>query len=483
MDNIVQSEGMAPSQAELAPVSAGERIHALDIIRGFALIGIFLMNVEWFTRSITELGSGVDIKQTGINYAASWLVYTFVQGKFWTLFSLLFGMGFAVMLGRAETVGRAFAVPYVRRIAALMLFGTAHFVMIWTGDILHNYAVTALLLLLIVTRNWKAWLATLLSVVAIGAGMLAGGGEIDSMAMTAALLGLVALLMHFIHRGSVDRYYKWGVALFSVPFMIGLIAVSVMAVAPQLKPKETPAQVAEQEKAKEERKVERAKDTAEEIRIYTRASYGESVVHRARQFREDLPDAAGLSVLALPMFLIGFWFVRTGTIVHWRENLPLFKRLATRLLPLGLAMTLVSVFMHPTHVPGTGSDPSVQFAGILFQWAMLPMSIGYFATMVCLIGTDLGSRLLSPLRYAGQMALTNYICASFAGTVFFSGYGLGYWGQVPRAGQVLFVVVVFSLQLVFSYFWLKSFRYGPLEWLWRAATYWQLPPMRRVANA
>lgn len=90
-------------------------------------------------------------------------MYVLVQGKFWTLFSPSFGIGFAVMLGRAESRGRAFVTPYLRRILGLMLFGIAHFILIWTGDILHNYAITALALLLVVTRSWKLWLGILLS--------------------------------------------------------------------------------------------------------------------------------------------------------------------------------------------------------------------------------------------------------------------------------------------------------------------------------
>jgi uncharacterized protein len=81
------------------------------------------------------------------------------------------------------------------------------------------------------------------------------------------------------------------------------------------------------------------------------------------------------------------------------------------------------------------------------------------------------------------MALTNYLGASIIGTFFFSGYGLGYWGEVSRAGQVVFVVVVFSMQLLFSRWWLSKFRYGPMEWLWRAITYWHVPPMRRESAA
>lgn len=467
------------SAAALAPVPTNERIHALDIVRGFALIGIFLMNVEWFTRPITFLGSGVDPSLSGIDYAASWGIYTFVQGKFWTLFSLLFGMGFAVMLGRAESADRAFVTPYVRRIIGLFLFGSAHFVVLWTGDILHNYAVTAVLLLLIVTRSWKAWWSTLASVAAIGGAMFAFDAKFDSMVMTAMLLLVVALFMFFIHRGGIARYWKFGVALYSLPMVLGLVFFAVKPLLPEKPAKEVAAETAKQDKQLAERIVERNKEAAEETRIYSQAGYLESVRHRAVQYQADLPDAAGLSVLALPMFLIGFWFVRAGVVAEWRRHLPLFRRIASWTLPLGLAMTFYSVWSHPSFSPGDGRETSTQIARVLFQWAALPLSIGYFSAVICLLGTDLGSRILSPLRFAGQMALSNYIGATIAGTFFFSGYGLGYWGQVGRAGQVLFVLAVFGTQLVISYFWLKAFRYGPLEWLWRAITYWTLPPMRR----
>src|SRR5690606_36614626 len=78
----------------LAPIDAAQRIQALDVIRGFALFGIFLMNIEWFSQPLQEMGSGIDPAATGIDHAAAWGVHVMVAGKFWVLFSLLFGMGF-----------------------------------------------------------------------------------------------------------------------------------------------------------------------------------------------------------------------------------------------------------------------------------------------------------------------------------------------------------------------------------------------------
>ena len=132
-----------------SPIASSERIQALDVVRGFALIGIFLMNIEFFNRPMHDLGQGLPTDVTGADHWAGWLIYTLVQGKFWTMFSLLFGMGFAVMLTRAERAERNFLRPYLRRIAALFAFGTIHHVLIWGGDILFSYSIGAAGLLLL----------------------------------------------------------------------------------------------------------------------------------------------------------------------------------------------------------------------------------------------------------------------------------------------------------------------------------------------
>ena len=505
----------------MVPITVRERIQALDVIRGFALIGIFLMNVEWFTRPIVDLGTGVDVNQTGLSYAASWFIVTFVQGKFWTMFSLLFGMGFAVMLTRAEDNNRVFVTPYLRRIVGLFLFGSAHFVMIWTGDILHNYAVTALALLLIVTRSWKAWFAILLSTAAVGfasgsgswwstglfvalaalaavvvfkteidrwyklLGMLAAaaaaalaiGSASENMSMNCVVLALLAVLIYYLNRGAISRYYKFGAALFLVPYLGILLYLLGTVTIPAMKPEMT----AEQQKQRTERLAERVKDRKVEVELYTSGTYLESVRHRAKEYKGELPQMAGGGMMALSLFLIGFWFIRSGVMTNVRENLPVFRRLLAWSLPTGLAITLASVLLHPSFIPGHNREPSVMFSRLLFEIGALPLTLGYVSGLVCLLATTRGARILSPLRHAGQMALTNYLGASVISSAYFYGYGLGHFGQVSRAGQVFFVAVVFGLQLIFSKLWLSHFRYGPMEWLRRAITYWQLPPMRREA--
>lgn len=158
--------------ANLAPVAGNERIQALDVVRGIALIGILAMNVEFFNRAISELGTGMQTGLTGANLWVSYFVQYFVVGKFWTIFSLLFGMGFAVMLSRAERAGRAFLVPYLRRIAALAVFGALHSIFLWSGDILFSYSVAAAALLVVLYGRPK-WIAAAMAL-CIGCGFIPG---------------------------------------------------------------------------------------------------------------------------------------------------------------------------------------------------------------------------------------------------------------------------------------------------------------------
>ncbi|MFT6194094.1 MAG: hypothetical protein ACJASU_000993 [Cognaticolwellia sp.] len=149
MSNI-QANALEPNSSQiienLAPIAISERIDAMDILRGLALVGILLMNIEWFNRALISLGSQ-DTHLTGLDHAIGWLIRCFVEGKFYKLFALLFGMGFAVMLIRAKVANRPFSVWFSRRMLVLIVIGLLHMVFLWGGDILHDYGFAGLLLL------------------------------------------------------------------------------------------------------------------------------------------------------------------------------------------------------------------------------------------------------------------------------------------------------------------------------------------------
>ena len=557
-----------PPAVPFVPVAASQRIEALDVVRGFALLGIFLMNIEFFNRTFTSFNEGMPRGLTGADWWASWFIAYFVQGKFWTIFSLLFGMGFAVMLVRAERAGREFIKVYLRRILALAVFGALHYIFVWDGDILFSYAVGALGLLIVLYGKPKPILIGIAVLVGLGflpeakpffgvAGGLAISGLLAlylrnekratlrgvslpvfslvlmliglslSIAATVLwllpdgpteprlplsvfgpLLGLAGWLSWKYHQPAELRSLRMAASLYVFSGLAmtagGVVqhfspdptvvpAGATVAAAPAAaaikppasgataakaeKPKKTPAEKAAEAKAEKEKALkERAKRNAEELKIFTHGRYADAVDWRARSFLEKAAGDAGFGVVLVGMFLLGSWFVRSGVMEDTEKHLPLFRKMALYGLPLGIGLGLLASTIAMSHIPGDRYD-GWGIARGLQTLGNLPACLGYVGLVVVMLhsrGPLSRMRVLAP---AGRMALTNYLTQSLICMTWFYGFGLGHWG-LPRAQQVLFVLVVYALQIAFSHWWLARFRYGPMEWLWRGFTYREVPPLR-----
>ncbi|MCS3745167.1 uncharacterized protein FHY18_000697 [Xanthomonas arboricola] len=402
----------------LLPIAATERIVVLDVLRGFALLGILLMNIEAFVGPLDLALSGVEPHWHGADRVADALVYIFVQGKFYPLFSMLFGMGFAVMAQRAERAGRGFFGMYLRRTAGLLVIGLAHAVLLWSGDVLVTYALLAVLLL--GARNAPTvtlpWLAALVYLCAPA---------------LVLLYGVAGAMMQAAPASAVD----WKSAM---------------------------ADVAQQAVANVQ--AQRA--------ALGHGTYLQATAQRWHDLREAM---SGLSIngpAMLGMFLLGSWFVRSGAIAAPERFPRLFRVLRYGALPLGLGVMLLSYAVEPWMDP---ARLSMRLSGA-FALALVAgplMSLGYAAWVV---------RFASHLAWlapAGRMALSNYLLQSLLCSWIFYGYGLGYFEQLPRLWQLPFAVGLFALQVVASQAWLHWFRFGPVEWVWRSATYLRVPPMRR----
>ena len=479
---------------DFRPVADTDRIHVLDVIRGIALLGIFMMNVEFFNRPLADLDAGLAVGATGIDAWAGWFVHVFVRGKFWTMFSLLFGMGFAVMLGRAEQAGRAFLGTYVRRTLALALFGTLHFIFVWSGDILFSYAMGAAVLMVVFYTRPKVLLLIALACAVI-AGVLAalaatatGPLPWQPFAAFAVPLLILTAVAAALRRWPVKGLRNAGLALYLVPFLaMTLGGVAQMRQAPEAErdrvaqaAADTPAKreaLAKQLKQRADNRREHAQRVAEETEVMRGGTYAQAVVLRASEFVRHLGSNIGFAIIVLGMFLLGAWFVRSGVMTEPAKHLPLFRRLAWVGLPVGVGLGLWGTSIASTHVPGV-NDGLFQLAMGLSMLGNLPACLGYVAVIV-LAWHGAGRTLLSTFAPAGRMALTNYLSQSLIGTLFFYGYGFGHWG-LGRAWQLVFVLVVFGLQLVFCRWWLSRHRYGPMEWLWRWLTYGQRPVMQRA---
>jgi len=196
---------------------------------------------------------------------------------------------------------------------------------------------------------------------------------------------------------------------------------------------------------------------------------------RAKEFGEHAAGEFGFATVLVGMFLLGYWFVRKGIMERPQDHLPLFRKMALVGLPLGVGLGIVGSLISTGQSPGMERDP-YQTAVALMMIGNLPAVLGYVSAIVLLLhGPFKQIAVLSPL---GRMALTNYLTHSLVSSLYFYGYAGNHYGM-GRATQVLFVFTVIALQVVFSHLWLSKFRYGPMEWLWRAITYWQIPAFRR----
>jgi uncharacterized protein len=413
-------------QNRLAPVQGDERIQAMDVLRGFALLGILLMNIEAFVGPMNEAMTGLDPKWSGADRWADAFIYIFVQGKFYPLFSLLFGMGFAVMLVRAEAAGRAFTGVYLRRTLVLLAIGLAHALLVWSGDVLTSYALIALVMLLLFRRT------------------------------------------------PVPRLPKWAVAFLLVPILMLLSIGALVSLALSV-----PGGAEEVAKALAESEAGMQASTDAQRAAFGSGSYADAVAQRASDLGFMLTSLFLIGPQLLGLFLLGSWFVRSGAIANPDQHPRLFAKLRWVALPLGLAMTLLGFWVQPT-LDMARMEFSTGLAMALGMSGGTLMCLGYLAWIVRGMGSASAAPRLALLAPAGRMALTNYLTQSIVCTLVFYGYGLGYFDQLSRFWQVPFVLALYSLQVAFSHWWLARFRFGPMEWLWRAATYLQLPPMRRA---
>lgn len=408
-----------------APLVPQERIQAMDVLRGFALLGILLMNIEGMVGPLNGALTGVNPALTGADLAADTLVYLFVQGKFYPLFSLLFGMGFAVMLSRAEAAQRPFFMTYLLRVLALMAIGLAHALWVWSGDILFTYSLIAVVLLL------------------------------------------------FFRRTPIARLPKWGIALIVFPsaviWLLGALGSLAML---------TPEGAAQMQASATEQGAAMAAVLEAQRQAYGSGSFAEATAQRLADLKMMMGFLMFWGWQLLGLFLLGAWFVRSGAIARPQEFPGLYRRLRTVALPVGFVMVLVSYLLEPTADMVSINLRATTAMG-LFTLGGTLMALGYLAWIVQGLQSPVLSGPLARLAPAGQMALTNYLLQSLVCTGIFFGYGLGYFEQLPRAWQLPFVVALFLLQVLWSRAWMSRFRMGPVEWLWRAATYLRLPPMRR----
>ncbi|WP_163778069.1 DUF418 domain-containing protein [Myxococcus vastator] len=434
MPTAPSSAASAPL-AEARPVEAGERLELLDALRGFALFGILISNVQmWFSGRVflpREQAEASIANASLLDTVTRYAFEVLVSGKFITLFAFLFGLGFAVQLGRAEARGGGFVPLYARRLAVLLVLGVLHLFLLWYGDILSSYALMGFALLLLRRRSDR----TLLIIAAV-------------------LVLLWPVLTNLLFR------------------------------LPQLLAESPEAGAAAMAAARE-------KSTALHTRMLTAITGGSwwEVTKTSAGFYRDgffMMMLAGL-LTCLGRFALGLWAGRRGIFQDVPAHLGFFRRL------LGWGLVAAVVGSAPGLVVTVLMQNKVLTPETMPMWLPLVLAplrnlaqVGlagvYVAGITLLFQRATWQRALGLLAPAGRMALTNYLSQTVISLLIFYGYGLGQAGKRGPFACVVICVGVFGVQALWSHLWLSRFRFGPVEWAWRSLTYGKAQPMRRAAS-
>jgi uncharacterized protein len=401
-----------------APVARTDRLETLDVLRGFALLGILAMNIRAMAAPFGAYMYPIGLfDYSGASRAAFLFSATFFDLKMMGLFSMLFGVSLLLYTRKSTDDGASVRGLWFRRMFWLLVIGLVHAYLIWNGDILVPYALCGLLLLWWVRRlGVSTLMAGAAALLAVGAALTAGHGlSWDTMS-------------------EADR------------------AQELAMYAP----------------------------TTSELQAQLAAMLGpfvDTVRHRAPfvLLFQTLVFATFFFWRCSGMMLLGMALYKSG-FLDGRRPVGTYVAAAATCLPVGLGLAAygaLAIDRAGYAMPARLLLDLWNYAGAIFA------SVGYAAALILLVKLDLARGLRRALAAVGQMALTNYLLHSIVSSVVFLGWGFGLAGRLDYAEQLALVAVIWATQLALSPLWLARYRFGPAEWLWRSLTYWQRQPMQR----
>ena len=408
------------SRGTTEPVAPASRIVEVDIVRGFALFGVLLVNMYGFGADSIAWNFPTD-------KLAFAIMRVFFESKSWTLFSMLFGFGFAVQLQRAHARGFRILPIYLRRLAVLFALGAAH-ALLYDGDILMLYAELGLGLIMVRRLPTRTLL---------------------------------------------------------------LLAVGLMLVFPLARLVSTQDRLSGSEEIRSVGEARARLERAQRTHVYATGSLYEVAADNASAIPanplEDVNSPeSGLAVFA--MFLLGFSVGRSGVLRDIPGHAAPIARVRAWGLGFGLSAMAAERVLAATAgyavFRSQRAGPGVQFAGdLLFAFGIAALALGYAATLILAAQTPRGRAILAPLAGVGRLALTVYLTQTLMFTTLFYGYGCGQAFRLGPAAVTAWAVMIFAVQVVACQWWSKRFRFGPMEWLWRSLTYLKWQSLRRRSDS
>jgi uncharacterized protein len=410
---------------KLQPVHAAEREIFMDALRGFAILGIFIANLNGFSWYDSFHPVTGPYAVPGADDTMFFLHHLFIEGKFYTIFSLLFGWGIAMQVKRGLNRGINPMPLLRRRLFFMLLLGAVHLLM-WPGDIVFLYALLGFALLPLSKFSNRTLL------------------------ITGVLLTLLPILLY-----AAKMQWSWANAPARYLFMTG------------------------------ERLDGELNGITKEADFYALLQEGSwwqllksnvagfFIRYGYLFFVSRIPKVLGI-------FLIGYVIGRTD----FYRNLSQNKKWLGLTIAVGLVIGLpANYFLAKLMSESGGAYFTLQMDGlyqtIAYALGVAPLGLLYVALLMLLSRSLKTNRFLNVLAPVGKMAFSNYIFQTLVGSYVFLGAGLGYVGKVGPVYYTLFGVAVFIFQVIASTIWLRFFHYGPVEWLWRSATYNKWQPFRK----
>lgn len=412
----------------LAAEGTHTRVAALDVARGLALLGIFFVNAALFGEPFAAvLDPSRPADESWLSQGVYGFTLLFCTGKFYPLFSLLFGAGLAILWESARLSDRNFVAIYLRRLTLLAAFGGLHVIFLWAGDILLLYALIGMVMLVLAYASARVllWIAT----AAYSFGLL-------------ILLGLFAL--------------SWWAGPLPEP------TIKEMPVADSLV-----MQYFEVLKDWNQTEQYDSRLIQLETQAMVEGPWAAQVVIRLFNYLFSLVfSILVMTWVILPCFCVGAALVK---IRFFQETWPVLRRRLLGLglivgLPLNIASLILAQYTSVTPAIAMLQTLALQIGGPL-------MTMMYLVLIMNWVDSGHFVWLRERIAALGRMALTGYLLESLLMSAVMLHWGLGRFGSTTWAERALWVMGIYLLILVFANLWTSRFQYGPLEWLWRIGTY------------
>lgn len=429
----------APAPEIIAPVQQVERLAALDSLRGFALLGILLMNIVGFG---LHIGSYDDLLVAGgsTNYN-QWIwavMHVLAEGKMRCLFSLVFGASVILFTSKLEARGKNSADLYYRRTLWLILFGILHAYFLWLGDILYAYGMCALVLYPFRVMKAKSLLIIGGVLVVLTAASYIGMGYSTSQTVSA-----------------------------------GREAIAAEKSGKKLTEKQQDAKKEYEDYLKESRPSPEALQKDAEA---WRGNFASVMAVRAKivMHWHNLAYYLPVNWDIWSMMFIGMGLMKLG-ILGAERSYKMYWLMVLIGYGIGIPLNAYTAWLIIT----TNFDPALhQFANSTYDIGRLSIALGHLGAIMLLCKSGWLKGLMSSLGAVGQMAFSNYIMQSVICAFIFTGYGFKLYGRLERYQLYYVVAGIWIFQMIVSPLWLRYYRFGPLEWCWRSLTYWKRQPMR-----